>query len=142
VERHKLHKLDDREFYPLVGSEVDDFKFNFEELKDRAEAYWLDPSKSEWYAGDVIKVRDMVPHLRELLRYYVRLDSKPSGSVPQYLVREFSSLSDNIFSVASKYNQGKWKKAVGILFDQLEPYLNPRTWKKALGDLSIQVTST
>jgi hypothetical protein len=140
IERHKLHKLDDREFYPLVRSEVDDLKTKLDTLKTRAETYWSDPEKSEWYADDAIKVRELTPHLKNLLRYYTHIDRSPQGAIPKDLVREYTTLSDDIFSVAAKHNPEKWKRAVRILFDEIEPYLKDSTWVKALGDLSTPVS--
>lgn len=139
LESHKLHKLDDREFYPLLRSEIEKFESRFDDLIAKAEAYWENPEENgEWYASSVIDARELAPNLNDLLRYYVLLDRSSKPGVPSHLYRSFTPLGDTIFAVAFMYNPEKWKKAVGTFFNAMAPYLRDSTWAKAIGDKSIE----
>ena len=138
AERQMLHKLDDKEFYPLLRSSVETYASLFDNVIDFAEKYWENPTSAPAaYASAVRRSRTMFPHLDALLRYYTGVDDH-SPEVPLDVRRLFDR-GTGIFDLVREHNPGKWRKAVGIFFAKMAPYLKEQTWAKALGDPAVKV---
>lgn len=136
-EKHRLHSLDDKEFYTKVRDVFKELESDFEEWISNAEDFWEHGrSENDWEAERQDKavrmVEQLVPNMKPFIQYIVRANKNGVG-VPEELQREYQTLGEDIFSVLYRENPEKWKKASKVLITALAPYLRSSTWKKALG---------
>lgn len=122
----RSHRLDDREFYSILRDEVTKLNRAFEHIRNQARKYELEGDEDY---EDMPEARDYVrDNLPDLIRHYTRASSKRI-SIPRALTTTFSTLGQGLFDHLAKDSPEKWKKAVGILIDKLEPWTHPQAWK-------------
>jgi hypothetical protein len=101
ADRSTAHALDDSEFYPKLGSEID---------------YWKSLAEDEDYAA--------LPYDVQLAaqRWYVGADRLPRIPAPQWLTDRLAGPTlTSIFGPLKRFNPAKWRRAVKLFFTALEP---------------------
>jgi hypothetical protein len=134
LDRHRKHKLLDREFYPLLRDNVTQVSDYLDDVIEEAEKYYEGVENEfndpEPYAE---LAKELFPSLEPLFRYITKVDPKPSSRIPDEAANHFQTLGDDLFTITKRYNHEKWKKAVGLFYREVSKYQNPALWKKALG---------
>ena len=134
MDRHRRHKLLDREFYPLLRDSVTNLSDYLDGVIKGAERYYdgvVDEFDDPEPYAELAK--ELFPALEPLFRYITKVDTKPSSKVPDEAAKHFQTLGDDLFSITKRFSPEKWRKAVGLFYREVSKYQNLALWKKALG---------